>query len=325
TPMAAIAHALDDADRTGMRPKEIFQFFVLLPFGLGLFLGAARIGAQQFETVGHHMVYASLFSGFSWACYAVGSKVTSWLLRPWRPPLLAVLLVGNLLGGFALWWPLREALNAVFTPYLMNGSTFGPFWPPPMDNLGSYIAITLQGMAWWVLANWLDFRYRRVPRFGFAPPSLAPGAFHPETPPGASTVAPTASAAAIPPVPVTAAPTATAPAAEPRLAGRLPINLRGSDIWALEAEEHYTKIHTSKGNTLLLMRFSDAIAEMDPQPGLQVHRSFWVSRRAVERVARVDKRWVVQLRGGLEIPVSRSYRVTVQSAGLVGGSAMTED
>ena len=73
------------------------------------------------------------------------------------------------------------------------------------------------------------------------------------------------------------------------------------------------------------MRFSDAITEMDPQPGRQVHRSCWVSRRAVERVARVDKRWVVQLKGGLEIPVSRSYRVTVQSAGLVGGSAMTED
>ena len=112
---------------------------------------------------------------------------------------------------------------------------------------------------------------------------------------------------------------------DPRLIARLPANLRGGDIWALEAEEHYTKIHTSKGNTLLLMRFSDAITEMDPQPGLQVHRSFWVSRRAVERVARVDKRWVVQLKGGLEIPVSRSYRVTVQSAGLVGGSAMTED
>jgi len=316
--MAVTADALDPAERTGMRPREIFEFFVVLPFGLGLFLGAARIGAQQFETVGHHMAYASLFSGFSWACYAVGSKVMSWVLRPWKPPLLAVLLAGNILGGFALWWPLRDVLNLAFEPFLVPGSSFGPFWPPPADNLGWYIVITLQGMAWWLLANWADFRYRRVPRFGFAPTPI------PVT--VASAPAVPAPAAVLEPGPAPVIPTvAPAGPAEPRLAARLPAPLRGGEIWALEAEEHYTKIHTSKGNTLLLMRFSDAIAEMDPQPGLQVHRSFWVSRRAVERVARVDKRWVVQLKGGLEIPVSRSYRVTVQSAGLVGGAAMTED
>ncbi len=322
--MAASAHyALDNsADRTGMRFREILEFFVLLPFGLGLFLGAARIGAQQFETVGHQMAYASLFSGLSWACYAVGSKAMSWLLRPWHPPLLVVLLAGNILGGFTLWWPLRDVLNRAFVPFLEPGSAFGAFWPPPADHLGSYIAITLQGIAWWLIANWVDYRYRRVPRFGFAPPPVPALQVNPRpdepAPPPTDGAAPGAAALHVPAG-------ATGTAAGPRLTGRLPANLRGGDIWALEAEEHYTKIHTSKGNTLLLMRFSDAIAEMDPQPGLQVHRSFWVSRRAVERVARVDKRWVVQLKGGLEIPVSRSYRVTVQSAGLVGGSAMTDD
>lgn len=322
--MAVTADVVDSAERTGMRPREIFEFFVLLPFGLGLFLGAARIGAQEFESVGHHMAYASLFSGFSWACYAVGSKVMSWLLRPWQPSLLVVLLTGNLVGGFTLWWPLRDVLNAAFEPFLVPGSSFGAFWPPPPAGLGSYVAITLQGIAWWLLANWVDFRYRRVPRFGFAPtPGIVrePRAAGPEVPTPATTpAAPPASVSDAP-----AAPRTPGAQSEPRLIARLPANLRGGEIWALEAEEHYTKIHTSKGNTLLLMRFSDAIAEMDPQPGLQVHRSFWVSRRAVERVARVDKRWVVQLKGGLEIPVSRSYRVTVQSAGLLGGAAMTED
>lgn len=323
--MAVTADVVDSAERTGMRPREVFEFFVLLPFGLGLFLGAARIGAQEFETVGHQMAYASLLSGFSWACYAVGCKVMSWLLRPWKPSLLAVLLTGHIVGGFTLWWPVRDVLNLAFEPFLMPGSSFGPFWPPPPGGLGSYIAISLQGIAWWLFANWVDFRYRRVPRFGFAPtPGIVrePQAGDPAIAPPA--VAPASAApASAPDVP--AATRAPGVPAEPRLLARLPANLRGAEIWALEAEEHYTKIHTSKGNTLLLMRFSDAIAEMDPQPGLQVHRSFWVSRRAVERVARVDKRWVVQLKGGLEIPVSRSYRVTVQAAGLVGGSAMTED
>jgi hypothetical protein len=319
----AVADVVDSAERTGMRPREIFEFFVLLPFGLGLFLGAARIGSQQFETVGHQMAYACLLSGFSWACYGIGSKVTSWLLRPWQPPLLAVLFIGIIVGGFTLWWPLRDVLNVAFEPFLMPGSRFAEFWPPPADDLGGYVAISLQGMAWWMLANWLDFRYRRVPRFGFAPTTAPVTAdTHPVAapPPTADPIATATN------VPGSGASGSAGPTTDtPRLAGRLPANLRGGEIWALEAEEHYTKIHTSKGNTLLLMRFSDAIGEMDPQPGLQVHRSFWVSRKAVERVARVDKRWVVQLRGGLEIPVSRSYRFTVQSAGLVGGSAMGED
>lgn len=297
------------------------QFFVLLPVALGLFLGAARIGGYQFDTVGHHMAYMALFAVGSWLCYGIGSIVAARVLRPWEPPLLAVLLAGNVAGGFALWWPLRDGLNLLFAPYLQPGSVFGAFWPPPPDGFGAWLAITAQGSAWWLLANWLDFRYRRVPRFGFAPPPSAgpataarEAAPPPSTPmsPGAATSA--ARAADPPPA-----------GAGPRLAQRLPANLRGGEVYALEAEEHYTKVHTSRGHALLLMRFSDAIVEMDPQPGLQVHRSFWVSRHAVERVARVDRRWVVQLRGGLEVPVSRSYRVSVQAAGLAGGAAMTDD
>jgi len=301
--MAALTESAE-APPAGMSPRQVLEFFVLLPLAMGLFLGAARIGAQEFTTIGHHMLYSALFSVLSWACYAVGAKVMSWLLRPWQPPLLAVLLAGNVVGGFGLWWPARDVLNGFFVPYLVAGSAFGSFWPPPAENLGGYIAITLQGIAWWLLANWADWRYRHVPRFGFpAPPRERPSRAVPDTAPPGSVPAP----------------------GSPRLDGRLPAPLRGAEIYALEAEEHYTKIHTSKGNTLLLMRFSDAIVEMEPQPGLQVHRSFWVSRRAVERVARVEQRWVVRLKGGLEIPVSRSYRVSVQSAGLTGGSAMGED
>ena len=151
-----------------------------------------------------------------------------------------------------------------------------------------------------------------MPRFGFQPPAPSPAAVSEEP---AQALDPTA----------TAASTSSRLPGNPRLADRLPANLRSADIYALEAEEHYTKIHTSKGNTLLLMRFSDAIAEMNPQPGLQVHRSFWVSQAAVERVARVDQRWVIRLHGGLTIPVSRSYRVSVQSSGLLGGNMMGDD
>ncbi|MCL4780409.1 MAG: LytTR family transcriptional regulator [Gammaproteobacteria bacterium] len=304
--------SLNSPHQNGRSQRQIIEFHLLLPFGVGLFLGAVRIGAQQFETIGHHMAYTALFSILSWLCYGLASKLMSWVLRPWQPPLLVILLTGYFVGGFGFWWPLRDVLNSFFVHALVPGSAFGSFWPPPAEDLAGYIAMTVQGLAWWLLANWLDFRLRRVPRFGFQPPAAPPAVVREESAPVLDSAA-------------TATSTGSQLPAEPRLVQRLPANLRGADIHALEAEEHYTKIHTSKGNTLLLMRFSDAIAEMNPQPGLQVHRSFWVSQAAVERVARVDQRWVIRVRGGLNIPVSRSYRVSVQSSGLLGGNMMGDD
>lgn len=306
--MAATLKSPNSPIRNGRSPRQIIEFHLLLPLGIGLFLGAARIGAQQFETIAHHMAYTALFSVLSWVCYGFGAKLMSWVLRPWHPPLLVVLLTGYFVGGFGLWWPFRDVLNSFFLSTLIPGSAFGSFWPPPAEGMAGYIAFTAQGLGWWLLANWLDFRFRRVQRFGFVPPavSLPPASDEPVPSPDASSVT-------------------SSPASEPRLSNRLPANLRGADIYALEAEEHYTKIHTNKGNAMLLMRFSDAIAEMDPQPGLQVHRSFWVSKSAVERVARVDQRWMIRLHGGLDIPVSRSYRVIVQTSGLLGGNTMGDD
>jgi hypothetical protein len=280
------------APRAGMTPLEIFQFYFILPVVVGLSLGAASVGFQQFVTVAHHMVYMMVFAVLSWLCYGLGTRLTSLVLQPWQPSLLLVLVLGHVVGGFGAWWPLRDLVNLGFEGYLAPGSSFGPFWPPPEGDVPRYLAISLQGMAWWVFANWVDFRYRRVPRFGFAPAPVRTRALADDLGPAP-------------------APKPTIP----RLAARLPEELQGSEILALEAEEHYTKVHTEGGKTLLLLRFSDAIAEMEPQPGLQVHRSFWVSRAAVEQVYRLGRRSAIRLRDGTEIPVSRSYRLAVQQAG----------
>jgi hypothetical protein len=308
--MAASVLDVDPAPATGMRPRQVVEFFVVLPLAVGLFLGAGRIGGYQFVTAGHHMAYMALYALVSWAGYGLASKVVAVVLRPWAPPLLAVLLVGHVLGGFTLLWPLRDVLNAGFAGSLAAGSSFGPFWPPPAGAVGSYIAISVQGIAWWLLANWVDFRFRGVPRFGYAPPR--PRLVREPGPGPAVAPAPAATDGGDTPAPA---------GGEPRLVARLPERLRGAPVLALEAEEHYTKVHTDRGSTLLLLRFSDAMAEMEPQPGLQVHRSFWVSRDGVERVARVQRRLVIRLRGGVEVPVSRSFRLAVKSAGLPGSAA----
>lgn len=96
-----------------------------------------------------------------------------------------------------------------------------------------------------------------------------------------------------------------AKAAPSRLTARLPGKL-GSDILALEAEDHYVRVHTVKGSALLLMRISDAISELDGMEGQRVHRSWWVAKAAVVGFAGKDRRLVVKLPNDLEAPVARA-------------------
>jgi len=88
---------------------------------------------------------------------------------------------------------------------------------------------------------------------------------------------------------------------------RLPAKLRGAQVWAVEAEDHYLRLHTSMGQDLILMRLSDAIAELEGIEGAQVHRSWWVARDAITEAVRGDGRATLTLKDGAEVPVSRTY------------------
>ena len=98
---------------------------------------------------------------------------------------------------------------------------------------------------------------------------------------------------------------ADAPA--PRFLERLPGRLRGTELHAVQAEDHYLRLHTDRGSDLILMRLADAIAELDGLEGAQTHRSWWVAKQAVERARRSDGRAVLTLKSGVEAPVSRTY------------------
>src|SRR6185437_6568612 len=100
----------------------------------------------------------------------------------------------------------------------------------------------------------------------------------------------------------------------PPLVRRLPPAL-GRDILALEAEDHYVRVHTAVGSTLVHSRLADAIAGLGGVPGLRVHRSWWVARQAV-RAARVERRRLsLLLVNGLPVPVSRQAAPMVRRDG----------
>jgi DNA-binding LytR/AlgR family response regulator len=101
----------------------------------------------------------------------------------------------------------------------------------------------------------------------------------------------------------------------PKFLARLPARLAGADLYAVEAEDHYLRLHTSKGQDLILMRLADAIEELEGVEGAQTHRSWWVAKAAVEDAERLDGRAVLTLKDGAEVPVSRGFAKALRSAG----------
>ena len=102
-----------------------------------------------------------------------------------------------------------------------------------------------------------------------------------------------------------------------RFLERLPLKLRGAEIWAVEAEDHYLRLHTSKGQDLILLRLADAVDELQGIEGAQVHRSWWVARDAITHVRRGDGRATLTLKDGAEVPVSRTYAGLLRERGWI--------
>lgn len=105
------------------------------------------------------------------------------------------------------------------------------------------------------------------------------------------------------------------PEAEAAFRQRLSAKRRGARLIAVEAHDHYLKVHTDLGVDMVALRFADALDELAGAYGWRVHRSWWVAADAVE-----EARWrrgVGELRlvGGLIAPVSRTYRPVLKDAG----------
>lgn len=111
--------------------------------------------------------------------------------------------------------------------------------------------------------------------------------------------------------------TTAAAATPPRFLERLSPKLRGAEVWAVEAEDHYLRLHTSRGQDLILMRLGDAVAELEGIEGARVHRSWWVAREAVTDIKRGDGRAALTLKDGSQVPVSRTYAARLRDLGWV--------
>ncbi len=84
------------------------------------------------------------------------------------------------------------------------------------------------------------------------------------------------------------------------------VNCTMGDVIAIEADEHYIRVHSLRGEELIYYRFGDAINELAGFDGFQAHRSWWVARSAIKRLLKEGRRKKLELNNGLIVPVSRS-------------------
>lgn len=96
---------------------------------------------------------------------------------------------------------------------------------------------------------------------------------------------------------------------------RLTAKRREARLIAVQAEDHYLRVHTDAGDELITLRFADALDELSGLKGFQTHRSWWVAAEAIEGVRWTKGRGELRLAGGLTVPVSRSNAAALKDAG----------
>jgi hypothetical protein len=105
------------------------------------------------------------------------------------------------------------------------------------------------------------------------------------------------------------------PGADAAFRKRLSARRREAKLIAVEAEDHYLRVHTDAGSELISLRFADALGELAGVAGFQTHRSWWAAADAIEGVRWKKGGGELRLAAGLTAPVSRTFAKDLKAAG----------
>lgn len=242
---------------------------------IGVFLGLIGPFGTMALPAGFRMLIWLAFAYVGYAIYSPMGFLVGWGQTALALPRAGLWVAAVVIGTI----PMTIAV-------LLISSLPGPLaWPSLEAILGTYSSVLVIGGGVTLLFQLIKPGFRQ-------PAAPAPA------PVPAPVPAPPAEPAAPPPNP---------------LFDTLPPEL-GSDIVALEMEDHYVRVHTALGSALVLMRLRDAMALVAGIEGMQVHRSWWVARAAVEDVLREGRNVRLKLPRGIEVPVARAKVAELRDA-----------
>lgn len=112
-------------------------------------------------------------------------------------------------------------------------------------------------------------------------------------------------------------PTVAAPRSEPPPFFKRLKPALGRNLIRLSMQDHYVEVVTEKGTQLVLMRFGDALEELDGIAGWRIHRSHWVAEAGMRSLKRENSKLLIVMSDGAELPVSRTYMPALREAGVI--------
>lgn len=286
---------------------KAFCFYVGFPLAICIYLTLNNW--KLLESLGFPATFAFYLghAAVPWAMTLLMTAVLHRLLAGWRPGLLTLTTAGSLMACIP---------TVFYTSWLMS------VWPGGIGGQGMESAT---GVVWrwsdiieyavratllWVGLNFLFDRYFGLPRYRYAAR---------DDQGGVSATAEELLSAGIDPRP-SVAPDATPDARVPAFMARLKKPASLDSLLALRAEQHYLQVITTAGRELVLYRLSDALRELPPQLGIQVHRSWWVKRSAICGVECRGRKMTVVLANQERVPVSTPYQGLVRSLVMPDGT-----
>jgi hypothetical protein len=274
--------------------RDGLLFHALVPVALGSILGANQTGIAFYLPWAFSVAYWIILSVLTWQALHWLTTAFAYLTRPIHLPLLVVLVAGALLTTFVM-RPFMYVYSGWFEDFLHSGRSVQPMpefrWE--IDFFLHHLQLWAGVLVVWVSINMIFDRFVGSPRY--RPASIAPRLM---------------------PLPDKAPVTADGPSDRPAptTAFGLPV---GSTVLALKAEDHYVRVFSDRGEKLLLMRISDAIAALGGVEGARVHRSYWVAKSAVERTDSQGRNVTLHLKNGVQVPVSQTYKESARQSGLL--------
>lgn len=260
-----------------------FLFYLGVPAGIATYAALNNWTILQLSGYQTTLAFYAGHSFVPWWTSAVATWLCMRLLKPWQPPKMVILALGSFLACLVI-LPYSSWLTEYFAAGWVSGDPDGRLSSEHIYSEVGFWAFTARASVIWILVNFAFDRFLGLPRYRYDTPETAPE-----------------------PAP---ADVSSAAANDPalRFLQRLPATVSADEVIALKAEQHYLKVYLADRSYLTLYRFSDAVAEMDPAAGRQVHRSFWVRSSAIRAIKRDSRKYTVELVNGLAVPISVANR-----------------
>lgn len=294
--------ALTATPTTGLRLlhgslKPLVVFYVGVPLLTAILFGLNHSGNAKHMATWDSIFYWMGITFPLWFTLDGASRAAKVIFKPWSPQIWVSLLVGSIIA------------MAIITPYLQfytsyAFSLFAPqidFYPPRnlvqswpnVEHLVKFGVVPL----YWLVATWIIARVFQFPHY--IADELLP---------------------------------ASSPATGDSISQRAPVDVNaiervgfyaliphrlGLDILSMHAEDHYVRVSTRVGDTLIRYRFNDAVKEAYRLGGVQIHRSHWVRIAAIEKIVQDEGIKKVRLENGNLVPVSRSYLGVLKAINVV--------